>query len=88
MGVDFSSNEETKKRIDLIKMFAEGTPQPAIFAFDDLLPEYLQTASGESLEKHIHNGILVVDEYRYLKPVELDINKAELVDVSNLKGDI
>lgn len=79
IGVDLSKYKDLEGPVRAIKLMAEGTPQPAIYSFDDLSPDYLQPASGGSLQKYIQNGRIGIEEFRYKQPVKLDPNNAELL---------
>lgn len=81
IGVDFSKNKDIKNRVNLIKILAEGKAQPAIYAFDDLLPEYLQPAFGGCLSNYIQNGRIGIQEFRYKKSVNLSERKPEMLDL-------
>ncbi len=80
-------NEIPSNLIQLIKLFAETKPQPVLFEFNDLNLDDLRTEHGERVEKYIKNGQLKgVDSFRYLKPIELDLNKAIPVDKSMIQS--
>ena len=86
VGIDFSNNEDVLNRINLIKLLAEREPKPAIYVFNDLLPEYLQPAFGGSLSDYIQKGRIGIQEFRYKMPVNLSDRKPELLDLDITKA--
>lgn len=77
---DFSKIGISNDKVKSFKTIAEAEPKPAIFSFDDLSPEYLRPESGGSFQSCVANGRITESSFRYIKPIVLDPNRAELID--------